>query len=103
MAGAVAQSNGSIVRAAIDTGGFRFDDLTDVYDPDFMPGAAKYDDLPGLLALGAPTRLWLAGEGKTAPDIVDAAYSSCVETQQVSVFSGKRNDSHSAAVKWLLQ
>ena len=103
VAGAVAQSKGNIARGAINTGGFRFDDLTDVYGPDFMPGAAKYGDLPGLLALGAPTSLWLAGEGKTAPDIVDAAYSSSGETQQVSVFSGKQSDSQSAAVKWLIE
>jgi hypothetical protein len=44
-------------RAAIDTSGFRFAQLTDVYDAGFLPGAAKYGDLPGLLALAAPARL----------------------------------------------
>ena len=28
----------------------------------FFPGAVKYGDVPSLLALGAPGKLWLAGE-----------------------------------------
>jgi dienelactone hydrolase len=31
------------------TGGFRFAQLTDVHDPRFLPGGAKYGDLPGLI------------------------------------------------------
>jgi hypothetical protein len=50
----MAQAKGAVTRAAVNTEGFRFADLEDVYDIDFMPGAAKYDDLPGLLALSGP-------------------------------------------------
>lgn len=46
---------------AVDTEGFRFS-TTGIYDPNFLPGAVKYGDLPTLLALTAPTPLWLAGE-----------------------------------------
>ena len=46
--------------AVIDTGGFRFDALSDVWHDDFLPGAVKYGDLGGMLALAPPTRLWLA-------------------------------------------
>ena len=53
--------------------GFRFGKLLDYRDPMFLPGGAKYLDLPGLLALGAPHPLWLAGEGQE-PAIVTAAY-----------------------------
>lgn len=31
------------------TGGFRFAQVTDVHDPRFLPGGAKYGDLPGLI------------------------------------------------------
>jgi hypothetical protein len=47
---------------AIDTEGFRFEKLTDQYQPMFVPGAVKYGDLPALLALCAPLPLSLAGE-----------------------------------------
>ena len=50
-------------RAAIDTGGFRFATVNAIDDAAFLPGGAKYDDLPGILAVAAPSPLWLAGEG----------------------------------------
>jgi dienelactone hydrolase len=49
-----------IVAAVIDTDGFRFDALPDVWHDDFLPGAVKYGDLGGMLAMAAPTPLWLA-------------------------------------------
>ena len=52
---------GSVAGLAVDTEGFRFSTTT-LYDPNFLPGAVKYGDMPTLLALTAPTPLWLAGE-----------------------------------------
>ena len=57
-----AQAGAAIDRAAADTAGFRFAGLTAIDDPDFLPGGAKYLDLPGIAALSAPLPLWLAGE-----------------------------------------
>jgi hypothetical protein len=62
-AAASAQARGLITAAAIDTQGFRFGNVLDIHSPDFLPGGAKYGDLPGMLALGALRNLWLAGEG----------------------------------------
>jgi hypothetical protein len=62
-AAARALSDGAINRAIIDTAGFRFADVPDIYDPNFVPGAAKYGDLLGLLAYGQGALL-LAGEGE---------------------------------------
>ena len=42
-------------RAAIDTGGFRFATVAPSTTRAFLPGGAKYDDLPGFLALAAPS------------------------------------------------
>lgn len=39
-------------RVAIDTGGFRFSDLLDYRDPNFLPGGAKYGDVPMMIGLG---------------------------------------------------
>ncbi|MDT8299962.1 MAG: hypothetical protein RQ760_00670 [Sedimentisphaerales bacterium] len=102
VAAAVAQAKGAVARAAINTEGFRFADLKDVYDVNFMPGAAKYDDVPGLLALTAPTRLWLAGEGETAPSIVNAAFIAAGEPTNLTTFSDDSQDSAEAVVEWLL-
>lgn len=52
---------GIVAGLAVDTEGFRFS-TTGIYDPNFLPGAVKYGDMPTLLALTAPTPLWLAGE-----------------------------------------
>jgi cephalosporin-C deacetylase-like acetyl esterase len=46
--------------AVIDTDGFRFDTLPDVWHDDFLPGVVKYGDLGGMLAMAPPMRLWLA-------------------------------------------
>jgi len=99
---AVAQAKGDVVRAVVNTEGFRFAGLTDVYDINFMPGAAKYDDLPGLLALAAPTRIWLAGEGKEALPLVEAAYAAADNPENLTVFSGTSRDVARQAVAWLL-
>ena len=92
----------SLRRVAIDTAGFRFGRLSDVYHVDFLPGAAKFHDLPGLLALAAPTRLWLAGEGEDAPAIVRAGYETSQHLERLEVFSGESGLTAKAALDWLL-
>ncbi len=101
-AAAVALARGAVRRAAIDTDGFRFSSLNDVYDIDFMPGAAKYGDLPSLLALTAPTRLWLAGEGPKAPSVVEAAFAATGKTENLMICSDKFEDLADRVVEWLL-
>jgi len=54
-------------RAAVNTHGFRFGKVLDYRDPMFLPGGAKYRDLPGMLSLYDPNRRRIAGEGK-APE-----------------------------------
>jgi dienelactone hydrolase len=99
---ALAQSRGAVDRAALDTAGFRFTKLTSIFDVNFVPGVAKYGDLPGLLSLAAPTELWLAGEGTDAPPIVSAAYHAGGEGS-VTAFSGSAETIPAAAIEWLLR
>ena len=73
VATARAQASEAIDRAVIDTRGFRFGKVMDIQSIDFLPGGAKYGDVPTLLALGAPGKLWLTGEGKQAPPVVRPA------------------------------
>lgn len=49
-----AQARGAVGRAVLGLGAFSFSSLRDLRHPDFAPGAAKYGDVDGLLALAAP-------------------------------------------------
>ena len=71
VAAARALAGDALDKVALDTKGFRFGDLRSYRDPNFLPGAVKYGDVPGLLKL-AKGPLWLAGEDKvTETGIVD--------------------------------
>jgi dienelactone hydrolase len=89
-------------RAAIDTGGFRFASVAALEDPAFLPGGAKYDDLPGALAVAAPGPLWLAGEGRRVPAVVDAAYRAAGAVRAVTLGLSKGARREREAVKWLV-
>jgi dienelactone hydrolase len=45
-----------------DTQGFRFGQVLDLHDPNFLPGGAKYGDVPGLLRLAGDKSPWIRGE-----------------------------------------
>ena len=72
VAAAKAIAGPAIDRTAIDTAGFRFTSLTEFDDPQFLPGAVKYGDVPALLALSAGSDLWLSGE-KEIPQLLRAS------------------------------
>lgn len=93
-------ARGQIDAAAVDTGGFRFADLTSYRHPQFLPGAVKYGDLPALLALSAPHPLWIAGEGDQIPEIVNRTYVAGGYPDAVQSYS--QLDAPDQAVEWLL-
>lgn len=100
-AAARAVAAGAVDRAAIWTGGFRFGAVTAIHSPDFLPGGAKYDDLPGMLAVAAPGPLWLAGESEPSAFVVAAAYAAA-DAQAKFRFVEKDAASPESAVAWLL-
>ena len=102
VAAARAIAGDAIDRAVVDTGGFRFGSLLDYRHPQFLPGGAKYLDLLGMLALGAPLPLWLAGEG-SEPDLISAAYQATGQLKQLASFSGEASEKKTAAIEWLLK
>ena len=101
VAAARSQAGDAITRAAIRTGGFRFDRVLDIHDVNFLPGSAKYGDLSGMLAFAAPNRVWLADEGETREGVL-AAYRESGAPESLTVYSGSADQSRDAAVKWLL-
>jgi len=86
----------AIDRAAVDSNGFRFGEILDYRSPMFLPAAAKYLDLPGLIALNAPHALWVAGEG-AKPELFGAKFD------EMTPFAGHEKDKQTQAVQWLLK
>ena len=72
-----------INKLAVNSNSLRFANVTDIHSPNFLPGGAKYFDLPGMIAVAAPGRIWLTGETDT-PEIVSRAYKAARATNHVS-------------------
>jgi hypothetical protein len=100
-AAARAQAGDVVDRAALDTGGFRFGSVDDIHSPDFTPGGAKYDDLPGMLAVAAPAPLWLAGESAESVPPAIAAYQAAGAAAVLKFHQGEAEVTTSAC-SWLL-
>jgi dienelactone hydrolase len=102
VAAARALAGAEIDIAAIDSAGFRFGTVPDIFSPDLVPGGAKYLDLPGMLALSAPNRLWLGGETGSDAEVVKNFYKTAGAEGALSVYNGSAEVATSEAVSWLL-
>ena len=96
---ACAQSQGAIASLAISTRGKRFGSITQVRDVNLLPGAVKYGDIPAILALCAPSKLWLGGEAGKVPALAASAYAIGGGTAQVS--TATEAEEVLAAAKWI--
>jgi hypothetical protein len=74
-AGAVALAGRNVTRLICDTEGFRFAKLDNVWDANFVPGAAKYGDLPVWLALCAPVKTTIVNETRDSMEPVAASFA----------------------------
>jgi hypothetical protein len=93
----------AVDRTVIDTAGFRFAGVTSTDHPDFLPGSVKYFDIPGLLALCAPSEILVSGEGtgKNRSEIITATYKAAGASDKVTWYEGLPADLENAAVRWL--
>lgn len=98
-AAACAQAQGAVASLAVSTRGVRFGSISEIRDVNLLPGAVKYGDVPAILALCAPTKLWLSGEGGQAPALTAAAYKSA--NASVSTANGPADGESLAIAKWL--
>ncbi|HEV7869605.1 MAG TPA: hypothetical protein VGO90_18080 [Chthoniobacteraceae bacterium] len=97
-AGARALKGDAIRAAALHTNGFRFGALQDWRDANFLPAAARYGDLPGLLAVGAPLPTYVSGEAGLP--LTFAGYQAHgAENQFIKAEAGA---SPAAAITWLI-
>ncbi len=95
---ASAVAGDAIDSVAADTGGFRFGKLLDYRDPQFLPGGAKYFDLPGMIAVSKTQRVWLAGEPgflEKTDNKTDTNYS------RRTIYQGGKSTLPLAAANWL--
>jgi dienelactone hydrolase len=102
IAAAKAQAGDAVNCVALDSGGFRFINVPDIYDVNFLPGGAKYGDLPGLLALCAPSKLWLAGEGTEGPELLRRVYQAAGFSQNITL-AHRSQPREADAIDWLLK
>ncbi len=79
------KSRDEIAGLVINTGGFRFNQITDIRDPDLLPGVLKYQDLPGLLTLAAPEPMLLIGEDAQSASMVVDAYKAAGATENLTL------------------
>lgn len=100
-AAAAFQAGTAIDKVAVGTGGFRFGAITDIRDPMLLPGAVRYGDIPGILALSAPRPLWLADE-TAIPDLVTAAYKSSDAADKINVYKGDAKLAADAVAQWIV-
>jgi dienelactone hydrolase len=102
VAAARAQCGNAIDQAVIDTAGFRFGNVLDLRDPNFVPGGAKYGDLPALLALGAPGRTWVAGETDQTLALAQSQYQAAKSEKNITRITAEGQGVCAAAVESLL-
>ncbi len=102
-AAALAVGGGAINRAALNTREFRFGKLADYLDASFLPGGAKYGDLPGLLSLAAPTKLWIAGETADSAAVAKAAYVASGNSDSIAFAPSQADDAERVAVDWIIK
>jgi hypothetical protein len=101
VAAARAIAGKAIDRAVINTAGFRFANLACTDDPDFLPGAVKYDDLPGILALSAPNPSWIVGESGSSMSLPLAAYRVAGQEKNLTVLPDGTEEAELEIAKWL--
>ena len=75
--------------------------MEDAHDPDFLPGGAKYLDLPGFLLLGDAQPLWLAGESAQTRAWLQRRYAKADAGDLI--FPEPGESSANVAADWILK
>lgn len=97
-AAAAVQSGDSVQKVAVVTGGQRFGTITDIRDPLLLPGALRYGDVPGLLALRAPHPLMIVCDDRNRLGLTLAAYQAGGEPAALAF-----GETPADLLKWLME
>jgi len=101
-AAARALADASVTRAVVRTGGFKFQNVRDLHDPNFLPGGAKYGDVAGMLALSAPSELALI-DTIESKEIAATAYRKANAADRLTFLAGPDSELRDAVARWLLR
>jgi dienelactone hydrolase len=101
LAAARAVAGGALAEAVIDTGDFRFAGVDAIHSPGFLPGGAKYLDVPGLIA-AAPTGHLLLADRPDGWALVETAFGAA-PAGTLARLEGTLSERADRAVKWLLE
>jgi hypothetical protein len=92
----------AVTRTAADCDGFRFDKVRTTTDEMMLPGALKYDGLPALAALAAPSELFVHHhEGTGSGRWLKAVYQAAGAMDKLRRLPDKATDEK--VVEWLLR
>jgi cephalosporin-C deacetylase-like acetyl esterase len=97
-AAAASLAPSDVSRLVADTEGFRFANLKDVWDVNFVPGAAKYGDVPAIFALCSATPTTIIHEDAKTVGGVVASYRAAKNESAIG-FAGHGISGVEAAVK----
>ncbi len=75
-AAAAVQAGDTVRKLAVLSDGFRFGSVTNIRDPWLLPGAVRYGDVPGLLALRATTDTMVISPAGTVNDDYEVFFSA---------------------------
>ena len=92
----------SVDRLAVDNADFRFAAVDDLRALMFLPGGAKYHDLPGAMAISAPAPLWCHTVNRKPPQPITAAYEAANASKMIELFAGDDAKVLSAVATWLI-
>ena len=100
-AAAATVSGDTLDRLAVGTAGFRFAQLTAIDDPNFLPGAVKYGDVPALLNLASAKELLVAGE---SDDVIKQLQKiDALRKVKTTSADSQQPDKTTLAIDWLLK
>lgn len=94
---AIATQSDAFDFGVLKTNGFRFGHVDSIRSPDLLPGGAKYGDLPGFLAMAAPTLLRVIGEDDESKKPVRLAYERAGKPEMLV-----DQDSDVSPVDWIM-
>jgi hypothetical protein len=96
-----AVSSGMLDGVAIDTNGFRFANIRDIRAPNFLPGGAKYFDVPGYLSLVDANWLLVVGESEKSLGLVSAVRKVGNGDGSLEIFRTESHDAEPLVTDWL--
>ncbi|GAB4128587.1 hypothetical protein JCM17478_05240 [Thermopirellula anaerolimosa] len=103
VAAARVQAGEAVDLAVCDDGDFRFVHVTEMDDPDFLPSAAKFGDLPALLSLSAPLPLWCRVAGSDDQAVIRRCYAATQSEGNLRLWPEMPQDPKAAWMEELLK